>query len=132
VTVNLGPLQAAGIRLDAQAPLAGTYQASLATIYGAEAHPLTLKITRTSVAQTVKLNGFDPVALDAISDPSFRFSIKETSGATVTLNPPVLTSLSMKLGSVRPRHDVHRSDVLANLGDRHSCQEKLKLICSLT
>ncbi|MGA3016008.1 MAG: hypothetical protein ABSF62_02735 [Bryobacteraceae bacterium] len=96
VTLNLPALQTKRLMLETTAPLAGTYQSSIDLIYAKVGHPISLKITRTSVAPTVKVNGLDAAAFEGGGTRSFRFSIQETSGAKVTLRPPAISAFSVK------------------------------------
>jgi hypothetical protein len=96
VTFNLPPLEAMRIELRANVPLSGTYQSSLSLIYGGKRYVLPLKIARTSVVPTVRLTGLDSAAFEGCAARSFRFTLQETSGAKVSLRPPVLISLSLK------------------------------------
>jgi hypothetical protein len=96
--LDLPALQSVRILLETSVPQAGVYQSSLALIYDKKRYPFPLKITRSSLAPSVKLIGLDSASFEGLDIRSIFFSLQETSGADLKLRPPVLSSLSLKSG----------------------------------
>src|SRR6185295_12050909 len=88
------------LEIAATFPAAGDYTSNLVLFYdGKRAGSVPLSVTRQRSEATVQIDGLDTVATTKwlTADAKVRFTVRETSGQRITLYPPALEGLALKV-----------------------------------
>lgn len=99
--VQIPGLGTATLEIRASLPTVGTYNGSIALVYANRRETVSLVVTRTRVAPSVEMLGLESVMSTSglclksslCNDVQVRFTLQETAGLEVSLNPPLLTTL---------------------------------------
>lgn len=96
--VSVPSLGSVPLSLEARLPAAGSYIGEIFLLYGREPVRVRLTVTRGPAPLPVEVSGMEPVEATAdplgTSEAPLRFTVRETSGQELSLEPPSVVGLS--------------------------------------